>query len=175
MPISLIKTCFCCKKSLQMGISPGLCGIFQSSWVHWKEHNAYFHWFQAQYVIICGPRAMGQAPGPPPPPLGHLLKNRPTSEACLFSVWGSLKLKYFFLGWKICLFWPPNMPPPWVWKGSRRPFRRLQAYLSFKGLALTQHAGTSQGSSRTIPNPGGGVILGGQNRHVLAPNKNYLS
>jgi hypothetical protein len=101
MPVSLIKTCFCCKKSLffitrcpvgpqlQMGISPGLCGIFQSSWVRWKEHNLYFHWFQAQYVIICGPRAMGQAPEPPPPPLGHLLKIDQLQKL-VYSVFGGL-------------------------------------------------------------------------------------
>jgi hypothetical protein len=140
MPVSLIKTCFCCKKSLffisrcpvgpqlQMGISPGLCGIFQSSWVHWKDHNAYFHWFQAQYVIICGPRAMGQAPEPPPPPLGHLLKIDQLQKLVYSMFGGILSSNVFFLGWKICLFGPPNMTPPWVWKGSQRPFGRLHAY-----------------------------------------------
>ena len=139
MPISIIKQIFLQKKSLffisrcpvgpqlQMGISPGLCGIFQSSWVHWKEHNIYvyiyiyIHWFQAQYGTLFGPRAMGQAPEPPPrpppPPPWAPTENRSTSEACLFSVWGSFKLKYFYLGWKYVYIDPPTCPPPPSLKG----------------------------------------------------------
>ena len=72
--------------------------------------------FERAYVTPFGPRAMGQAPEHPPPPWAPT-ENRPTSEACLFSLGVFLAQIFFFRLEHMSILTPQYAPP--VSDGSR--------------------------------------------------------